>query len=115
MTIARDIRTAPTYGPIVMLTIPDSDPDPSYLEQEGWEERLAAYQHGDFGYVGVQATTELRIPSDQGGWIAQTITSPGLWGIEDDSDQEYLNEVFEEERATLLDMLKALGAREEES
>jgi hypothetical protein len=36
-----------------------------------------------------------------------------LWSIESDSGQEYLNEVFEEERAVLLGMLAALNAREE--
>jgi len=35
--------------------------------------------------------------------------SPGLWGIEDDSDDAYLDETYAEEQSTLWDMLAALG------
>ena len=86
--------------------IPDEHPDASYLEQEdmGFEYRLAAYRRGEFGFVGVRARAEIRTPYGQD-WIVAHISSPGLWGIEDDSGEDYFNEVYEEEKQTLLGML----------
>lgn len=128
-------------------TVPDEDPDLSYLENEydslsqtvvtscrasqadvekyGWEtvkgwldkdaERLASYGRA-WGMLGVQATGELHIPHDSWtskgtdrGWIIQTLTTPGLWGVESDSDQSYLDEVGAEEVETLWGMAEALG------
>lgn len=39
------------------------------------------------------------------------IESPGLWGIESDSDSSYIDEVFVEECRTLEGMLTELGVR----
>lgn len=39
----------------------------------------------------------------------QTITSPGLWGIDGDSDDGYLDEVFADECDNLAALLQALG------
>lgn len=91
--------------------IPDSSPDPSYLEQEGFEDRLAEYRRGEFGYVGVRASVEVQIPNRNLGYYVQRFESPGLWGIESDSGEDYFNEVFIEEEAILADMLEALGVK----
>ena len=87
--------------------VPDDCPDASYLEQEGFEDRLEQYRHGEFDYVGVRAAVELPIPygADR---IVVRIESPGLWGIESDSDEDYLKSVFQEEREILADMLAEL-------
>jgi hypothetical protein len=37
------------------------------------------------------------------------VTSPGLFGIESDSDEAYLDEVFADECASLAAMLGAIG------
>lgn len=87
--------------------VPDDSPDASYLEQDGWQERLAAYQRGEFGFVGVRAVAQIKIPYGAD-WIISKVTSPGLWGIEDDSGDAYFSEVFQEERKTLVDMLESL-------
>jgi hypothetical protein len=85
--------------------IPDMDPDTSYLEEEGeFADRLAAYRRGEFGYVGVRATVNVPV-----GGVTQTITSAGLWGIEDDSDEEYMNKVFREEKEQLIGILDEMG------
>ena len=88
--------------------VPADCPDTSYLEQEGFEDRLAEYRQGDFGFIGVRAAVELPIPygADR---ILVTIESPGLWGVESDSDEDYLDSVFQEECETLADMLTELG------
>jgi len=90
--------------------VPDDCPDTSYLEQEGFEDRLAQYHQGHFDFVGVCAAVELPIPygADR---ILITIESPGLWGVESDSDEDYLDSVFQEECDTLADMLAELRVK----
>lgn len=93
--------------------IPDEQPDSSFLEQEGWEDRLLAFTRGDFSFVGIRAVAEIRIPYGHG-WITQTIESPGLWGIEDDSGETYFESVYVEELGQLQDMLEELGVQDPE-
>lgn len=95
-------------------TVPDDNHDASYLEQEGFEDRLKEYQRGDFGYIGIRAVVDLEIPTKQGGYITQRIESPGLWSIESDSDESYLAEVYAEECAQLAEMLTRLGVTVED-
>jgi hypothetical protein len=90
--------------------LPDDCPDASYLEQEGFEDRLAEYQRGEFGFIGIRAAVELPIPFGKG-HILQKIESPGLWGIESDSGDDYLASVFQEESDILADMLAELGVK----
>src|ERR1700678_2213090 len=92
---------------IVREVLDDESPDTSYLEQDDWEDRLAEYRRGDFSFVGVRAKAKIRVPHGKD-WILSEMTSPGLWGIESDSGEDYLQEVFEEEKATLLEMLESL-------
>lgn len=87
--------------------VPDEDPDTSYLEQEGFEDRMRQYENGLFSFVGVRAVAHIEVPCGSA-WIMSTIKSPGLWGIEDDSSEAYFNDVFEEEKRTLLEMLESM-------
>ena len=101
--------------------IPDPDPDPSYLDQDEWKERKREYARGWFGFVGVRAAVDVpipvagfvgagvRAPGADSHTIIQRIESPGLWGIESDSGDDYFDEVFRDESAVLADMLTALG------
>jgi hypothetical protein len=96
------------YDDIQLAQEPDDAPDPSYLEQKdlGFEDRLEAFNRGDFGFVGVYARYELH--NWQTG-VTTTIRSAGLWGIESDSDANYFQQVFDEERQSLIDDLEAQG------
>jgi len=82
----------------------DPDPDVSYLEQDEFEERLAAYKNEEFTFVGVHAEADVVIEG-----VVQTLTSGGLWGIESDSGEEYLEGVAVEEYEALRKVLKAVG------
>ena len=82
----------------------DSDPDTSYLEQEDFEERLAAFQAGEFTFLGVHAEADVTIDG-----VVQTLTSGGLWGIESDSGDEYIEEVAVQEYEELRKILKTVG------
>jgi len=90
--------------------IPDDCPDTSYLEQEGFEDRLEELRQGAFDFIGVRAAVELPIPygNDR---ILTRIESPGLWGIESDSGEDYLESVFQEESNILAGMLAELGVK----
>jgi hypothetical protein len=88
--------------------IPDDCPDTSYLEQTEFEDRREQYRQGEFDFVGVRAAVELPIPYGKDRIITR-IESPGLWGIESDSGEDYLDSVFQEESAILADMLAELG------
>ena len=61
-----------------------------------------------FDFIGVRAAVELPIPYGKDR-ILTRIESPGLWGIESDSGEDYLDSVFQEESNILADMLAELG------
>ena len=82
----------------------DNDADVSYLEQEGFEDRLRQYRNGQFGFIGIQARAEIVVNG-----VCQTITSGGLWGIEDDSDEAYLATEESDQVTDLCNQLSALG------
>ena len=97
---------------IVMETLPDPCPDTSYLEQDGFEERLRQANNGDFGFMGVRASCTVLIGiGHKGHVIAQRIDSPGIWGVESDSDPGHVQELYENERSILLAMLAAMGCK----
>ena len=103
--VAAPTRKAPAeLSSVRIVVVPDEHPDVSYLEQDELEERHAAYEQGEFLLVGVRAEAEVFI-----GGIAQTLKSGGLYGIESDSEEEYFDEIFAQEWATLRDVLKTVG------
>ena len=90
------------------VTLIDDHPDVSWLEDEAGRERLAGFRQGYWHMIGIQASAEFLIPLGRH-FVAQTVTSPGLWGIESDADETYLGDIFAEGCASLAAMLKALG------
>jgi hypothetical protein len=62
------------------------------------------------GFYGVRAVAEITFVQHDGTHIVGTkVASPGLWEIDGDVDDEYLEAVALEEMDTLADMLIALG------
>jgi hypothetical protein len=90
-------------------TVADEDPDTSYLEQDEFEDRLAAYRRGEFEFIGVRAMVAIWVPIGGTAFTRYELTSAGCWGIESDSDEAYLNEIFEDEKTQLVDAMKAIG------
>lgn len=68
-------------------------------------ERMEAYNRGDWCMIGICAKAEVVLTGN----AVQTIHSGGLWGVESDSGDEYLNTVKEEEADALAAELAALG------
>lgn len=86
--------------------------DPKALEI-AWnnaDARMAAFENGDWTWVGVQARVRIMVPVGGTSFACYELTSPGLWSIESDSGEEYLSEVYENERATLEAHLRVIAA-----
>jgi hypothetical protein len=93
---------------------PESDPkdylfqDPLYCEQD--EARFNAWRKGDWHFVGVRAKATIKFPygANSDSWTTAELLSPGLWGVESDSGDQYLREVYQDEREILAGMLDSL-------
>jgi hypothetical protein len=93
---------------------PESSPldylfqDPDYRRQD--EARLAAWRNGEWHFIGIRARATIKIPhgANPQCWITVELMSPGLWSIESDSGDAYLQEVYREERGILVAMLASL-------
>src|SRR5215472_2019551 len=94
---------------VTVRRINDCNPDTSYLEQEGFEKRLDEYNRGHFEFVGIRAEAEVSFPTSPNYALIQRVTSGGLWGIESDSSEEYLQEIEQEELRQLREQLHAMG------
>lgn len=110
-----------------LRAIVDGDADLSHLEQDYADvaktdpeeaakyraqdaERLADYHNGYWYCVGIVAEAKLRFATPQGGWLnGPEVRSPGIWGIESDSGDDYFDEIGQDELAELRDELYALG------
>lgn len=77
--------------------------NPEYAEQE--YQRMEAYHRGSWCCIGIRA--EAVIQTSDG--VCNSISSGGLWGIESDSDDRYLEEIAREELAALRGTLAELG------
>jgi hypothetical protein len=73
-------------------------------------ERMERLEDGDWCYIGIVAMAEIVGESD----VIQTIRSGGVYGIESDSDKEYLIEVEQQELIALSGELIDLGIEEDE-
>lgn len=93
------------------------------IKEYGWEqvkewmdednERLDAYGRSWY-MMGIRAFARIQIPlgMSDGSRIMHSVYTPGLWGIESDSDDPYFREVEDDELDTLKTMLMALGIPE---
>lgn len=70
--------------------------------------RMEDYNKGYWAMTGIRATVRLDVPSERG-TVLQTIKSPGLWGVESDAGEEYIESVYQEECNILTSMLESLG------
>lgn len=71
--------------------------------------RMAAWEADDWYYVGVMAKATVHVPIGGCSFAVYELESPGLWGVESDSGEAYFAEVFADEKAALLDAIRAMG------
>ena len=82
-------------------------PDKKFEEEHAKaKQRMADYEHGVWGYVGVRAQARCLIVKDGTGTLIN-LESPGVWGIESDSG-DYLDEVYADEVLILKDIIEAM-------
>jgi len=62
------------------------------------------FEPGSPGFMRAYAEADVLIEG-----IEQTLTSGGTWGIEDDAEDEYLDEIIEQEWSALRGVLKTVG------
>lgn len=119
-----------TIREIGRVEYPDQDSTYDDMEPAPWEpsegeevrlrmeERKAAWDRGDWWAVGVTARAELMWVDDDTGLgthgIVGPVESPGLWGVESDSGEDYLEDIYREELSTLRAMLKAMGFNDDD-
>ena len=74
------------------------------------ERAWATIENDEDGSLGVQAHADIVIPTAENSHaIVFRLSSPGLWGIDEDSLESYFDEVAQDEYATLRSMLEALN------
>lgn len=76
--------------------------------------RLQAYYNGDWRMIGIRAVATIWIQRP-GYQTNYTLESSGLYGIESDSGEEYLNEVYAEECSQLREDIEAMKTAEFQS
>jgi hypothetical protein len=94
------------------------NPQPGTCEtQEHAEQaynRLIEFESGYCSTVGIRAIAHVRTSNDGISWQGHEIQSPGLWGIESDSDKTYLDDIKCEQFRDLADSLREFGFTQEE-
>lgn len=93
---------------IGVKTIEDNDIDISYLQQDYNDvedikereryiqedkDRLEKLYNGYWSFIGIRAFAIVYIPIHNNSFNMQTISSSGLWGIESDSDKDYIESI----------------------
>ena len=78
-----------------------------YAEQD--LERMLRYLSGELSSIGIRAVATFTIPVFGDSTMQQTVASPGLWGIESDSDTADFNEVAREQIIELRHILLTMG------
>ena len=72
-------------------------------------DQIQAFRRGEWGFIGIQARASLMIPIGGNSFRLMTLDSAGLWGIESDSDESYLDSVFADEKRELIEQIRTLG------
>src|SRR5208337_1999358 len=67
-------------------------------------DRMESLNNGDWYFIGIRACADITI-----GGVRQSIYSGGIWGIESDSDDNYLKETEQEQVSELRTVLHELG------
>jgi hypothetical protein len=112
----RRVVAAPARRPATELrtirVVRDLDPDTSsaYLEQDGFEERLASYERGQLHFYRMWIEADVLI--DEG--VEALVTSTGIDGIESDTSEEELDALIVEEWRALRGALKKVGVPTEQ-
>lgn len=95
-----------------MRVVRDEDPDVDvgYLQERGFEDRLAEYKRGGLRFTEMWIEANVGFEDD----VQALVTSPGLSGIESDTTEEELDALIAEEWRALRAALKTVGVPTEQ-
>lgn len=89
------------------------NPQPGTCEtQEHAEQaysRIMKLESGYWSLIGIRAMAKVHTSQDGKSWTIHEIRSPGLWGIESDSDKESLDDIKCDQFRELADSLREFG------
>ena len=77
-----------------------------YARQD--EERLNAYKRGEWEMICIKAVATVHIPIFDNAIRVHTIDSGGLWGVESDNDESYLQEIEKDQINEVKEILRIL-------
>lgn len=91
-------------------------PGKKYFKQYGLKdyERMEKIDSGDIGFMSISAVASIATSDDGKSWLCNEISGGGLYGIESDSDESYLQEIAAEQVAELKETLLTLGFTSDE-
>lgn len=98
-----------------VVIIDDETPDVSWLDGARCDNatdraadaaRLAAFNRGDWRMTGVRIEAAVIVNG-----TIQSVSTPGLWGVESDASAEYIKDVAADEYVTLKEILATLGIK----
>lgn len=107
---------------VYVQVVPDEIVDLSWLDQTPAQlgsiadavlnlRRKRAYENGDWEMCGVRLAADVVIEHAGRTDEVLTLTTPGVWGIESDSGEEYFRETATDDSGMLQDDLEALFDR----
>ena len=110
---------------VYVEVIADDDADLSWLEQTPrqldsleaavWNRRrLQALERGEWEPVGIRLVAEVAVTVGGGETQRCRFLTPGVWGVESDSGDDYFQDIADEEAPMLADDLKEAGFPEPE-
>lgn len=94
------------YVEFARIIIEDEDAAPTDYDCYS-AEQIAAFRRGDWSYIGLRAQARCMIVANGVGTFVN-IDSPGIWGVESNSGDDYLGELYREECEQLKSMLAAM-------
>lgn len=91
------------YRYFVPAISPEESGNPASVEAD--YQQMERYNAGDWCMLGIKAVAEVVMTGN----VVQRVSSGGLWGVESDSEESYLQEVGDEELGTLREELESMG------
>lgn len=97
----------PTCTQIRVRKADDDDTTPDDAECYS-DEDIAAYNRGDWRYIGIYTTVTVLVPLGGASFVLE-FDGPGCWGIESNSGNTYLQEIGDDQIHEVRIVLAALG------
>jgi len=82
-----------------------------YARQQRYADfrRMESLQRGDFDFIGIIAKCEVKYSIGNNNYRLEHFTSGGLWGIESDSEQKYIDDIEREQLQDLKEHLQTFN------